>query len=85
MIKLSFAVTLTTALVLGAGAGQQSPPAARPAFKVIGYYAEWTAPRYPLPDIPAAKLTHVNYAFAKIGPDNRLTWKTRAYSIRSRR
>ncbi len=48
----------------------------RPAPKVIGYYAEWTAPRYPLSDIPADKLTHVNYAFARIGPDNRLTWKT---------
>lgn len=46
--------------------------------KVIGYYADWTAGRYPLADIPAAKLTHVNYAFAKIGPDHRLTWNTSA-------
>jgi chitinase len=44
-----------------------------PAFNVIGYYADWTAGRYPLADIPADKLTHVNYAFAKVGPDNRLT------------
>jgi chitinase len=47
--------------------------AARP-LKVIGYYADWTASRYPLAGIPADKLTHVNYAFGKIGPDNRLTW-----------
>ena len=40
---------------------------------VIGYYADWTAERYPLADIPATKLTHVNYAFGKIGGDNRLT------------
>ena len=35
--------------------------------KVVGYYADWTAERYPLADIPADKLTHVNYAFGKIG------------------
>ena len=45
---------------------------------MIGYYADWTASRYPLSGIPAEKLTHVNYAFAKIGTDNRLTVKTRA-------
>lgn len=56
--------------------GWQSPP----AMKVIGYYADWTAARYPLAGIPAAKLTHVNYAFAKIGPDNRLTWNASAAS-----
>ena len=45
---------------------------------MIGYYADWTAARYPLADIPAAKLTHVNYAFGKIGADNRLTWNAGA-------
>ena len=57
-------------LLLASAAGGQNAP---PAMKVIGYYADWTAARYPLADIPAARLTHVNYAFAKIGPDNRLT------------
>jgi chitinase len=56
-------------------AGQQAPPDPRPSSKVIGYYAEWTSSRYPLPEIPAAKLTHVNFAFATIGPDHRLVWK----------
>lgn len=56
-------------------AGQQAPPDPRPSSKVIGYYAEWTSGRYPLPEIPAAKLTHVNFAFATIGPDHRLVWK----------
>jgi chitinase len=46
--------------------------------KVIGYYADWTANRYPLAGIPADKLTHVNYAFGKIGPDNRLTFNAAA-------
>src|SRR5690349_3504626 len=63
------ALTATLA-VLGASPAQTpSPP-----FRVVGYYADWTAVRAPIADIPAAKLTHVNYAFGKIGPDNRLTW-----------
>ena len=54
------------------GHAQTAPP--RPGgFNVIGYYADWTAGRYPMADIPADKLTHVNYAFGKIGADNRLT------------
>ena len=40
------------------------------SYKVVGYYADWTAERYPLADIPADKLTHVNYAFGKIDADN---------------
>jgi GH18 family chitinase len=47
-------------------------------FHVIGYYADWTAARYPIADIPAARLTHVNYAFGKIGPGNKLTWNAAA-------
>jgi len=50
-----------------------SPPQSPAAPKVIGYYAEWTATRYPIEGIPATKLTHVNYAFGKIGADNRLS------------
>ena len=74
MRNLSLAAALLATLFAD-GAGQQTP-AVRPAFKVIGYYADWTAARYPLSGIPAGKLTHVNYAFAKIGTDNRLTVKT---------
>jgi chitinase len=50
--------------------------AAKP-LKVVGYYADWTAARYPLAGIPADKLTHVNYAFGKIDPTNRLTWNAK--------
>ena len=75
MVKFTCVVALAAGLV-AADATRQTASAGRPAFKVIGYYAEWTAPRYPLSDIPADKLTHVDYAFAKIGPDHRLTWKT---------
>jgi chitinase len=63
------ALALTLAL-----AGAKDPSAPASSFHVIGYYADWTAGRYPLADIPAAKLTHVNYAFGKIGADNKLTW-----------
>jgi chitinase len=49
---------------------------------VIGYYADWTAEKYPLADIPADKLTHVNYAFGKIGPDNRLLFNAAAATER---
>jgi chitinase len=48
------------------------------AARVVGYYADWTAARYPLADIPADRLTHVNYAFGKIAADNRLTWNAAA-------
>jgi chitinase len=56
------------------GTTDQDRPPAPAALKVIGYYADWTAARYPLAEIPADKLTNVNYAFGKIGPDNRLTF-----------
>jgi chitinase len=64
---------LLASVCLVAAAGQDARPVS-PGPKVIGYYADWTAARYPLAGIPAAKLTHVNYAFGKIGADNRLTW-----------
>lgn len=37
-------------------------------FKVVAYFAEWGiyARNYQVKDIPAEKLTHINYAFAKI-------------------
>ena len=65
----------TLALCLLTEASGRQAPDVRPALKVIGYYAEWTAVRYPLAEVPAEKLTHVNFAFATIGPDNRLAWK----------
>lgn len=44
----------------------------------IGYFADWHTGeggsfRYLASDIPWAHLTHVNYAFAHIGPDNRIS------------
>src|SRR5205809_2192922 len=67
MIALRIIIAvIATILVVGAWRGPAT------AFNVIGYYADWTGAQYPLADIPADKLTHVNYAFGKIGPDNRL-------------
>ena len=69
-------VFLAVAIAVGASliAAAQDAGPAQSDLKVIGYYADWTAARYPLSGIPADRLTHVNYAFAKIGPDNRLAW-----------
>ena len=45
-----------------------------PAKIVAGYYASWSAySGYTPLDIPASKLTHINYAFAKIGDDLKIT------------
>ena len=41
-------------LSLLSGALQTTPET--PAYRIVGYYADWTAERYPLADIPAAKL-----------------------------
>jgi len=76
MVIFRVAPALLASLIVG-GVWQAPSPTQR-AFNVIGYYADWTAGRYPLADIPADKLTHVNYAFAKIGADNRLTWNAAA-------
>jgi chitinase len=76
-LRLSIALAAAAGLSVVHAGGQAVRPASQP-LKVIGYYADWTASRYPLAGIPAAKLTHVNYAFGKIGPDNRLTWNTSA-------
>lgn len=44
------------------------------AEKVVGYYAAWAAYSNYFPDqIDAGKLTHINYAFANIDSDLRLT------------
>ncbi len=44
-------------------------PASGPERRVIGYFAAWGVygRNYHVPDIPAEKLTHINYAFANIG------------------
>lgn len=45
-------------------------PTPAPTTKVVGYYAAWSAYSGFTPDkVDAAKLTHINYAFANIGSD----------------
>ncbi len=48
------------------------PPATNK--KVVGYYTSWATygRNYQVTDIPADKLTHINYAFANIGDDGRI-------------
>jgi chitinase len=57
-----------TALPAESTAEQRSPPR-----RIIGYYAGWTSrsKNFAPGDIPAAQLTHVNYAFGLIGEDGR--------------
>ena len=44
---------------------------APPAHTVVGYYAGWSAYRgYQASDLPVRLLTHINYAFAGIDPDD---------------
>jgi chitinase len=73
MARLKLFVAVCGGLFVCSTDTQRAALSAPNPFHVIGYYADWTAGRYPLADIPAEKLTHVNYAFGKIGPDNRLT------------
>ena len=64
--------TLVPGLIAALALGLAPVRAQQPAFNIVGYYADWTAARYPLLDIPGNKLTHINYAFAKVSPDNTL-------------
>lgn len=51
-----------------------SSSALPPSTKVIGYYAAWSSYTGYTPDqIDAMKLTHINYAFANIGNDFKIT------------
>ena len=57
-------------LIKNAAKLQIVPPAGK---NIVGYYAAWTANTGFTPDrIDAARLTHINYAFAGIGPDLRI-------------
>ncbi|GAA3073323.1 glycosyl hydrolase family 18 protein [Streptomyces olivoverticillatus] len=46
--------------------------------RVIGYFTGWRTgkdgtPAYLVPDIPWEKVTHLNYAFAHVGPDDKIS------------
>ncbi len=51
-----------------------APASAQPSARIVGYYAAWAAYSGFTPDkIDATKLTHINYAFANIGTDLKIT------------
>lgn len=57
-------------LTVKTAGGTSDTPAAQTEYRVIGYYASWSAyGGYTPSDIPASSLTQVHYAFAKIGGD----------------
>jgi len=80
LVARMFAVLLTV-ICLPQGASSQSggsaaltTPQARPVLRKIGYFIEWgvyVRDYHPL-DIPAEKVTHINYAFANIGSNLRI-------------
>lgn len=61
--KASNTITVTTT--------SAAPPVTQPLTKkIVGYYAGWSSySGYSANKIDATKLTHINYAFANIGPD----------------
>jgi chitinase len=60
------ALTITLSAAFGVAA-QPAPSALTSPSRVVGYFAAWApAHGYQVGDIPAGKLTHVNYAFAVI-------------------
>ncbi len=68
--RMTSAALLAVALLAPDASAQEAPPA-----RVVGYYASWTAssPRsYHIADIPADRLTHVNYAFALIDAQGKI-------------
>ncbi|MCC6805678.1 MAG: glycoside hydrolase family 18 protein [Anaerolineae bacterium] len=47
------------------------------SFRVVGYFASWSIygdDPYLVTDIPADKLTHINYAFARISDDGKIAF-----------
>ena len=72
MRPITFLIALVSIFCQTATTEQTSVP----PYRIVGYYADWTAERYPLADIPADKLTHVNYAFGKIDQSNHLTFNS---------
>lgn len=73
MKKKNIAHSLIAAAVLflaGTGLRAEAAPAKlNKGDTVVGYYTNWSSDKgYNPADIPAGKLTHLNYAFAKIDP-----------------
>jgi chitinase len=50
--------------------GSAAPPRAAAPKRIVGYFTEWSiyGRKYSVADVPAAKLTHLNYAFARVTP-----------------
>lgn len=52
-------------------AGEPPPPPSSGGPRIVGYYTSWSVyvRDYFVANIPASKLTHINYAFANVNPD----------------
>ena len=72
---------LAVCLAAGAESGGEVPESAAARFRVVAYAAGWTMPQ----SIPAERLTHVNFAFARIDGGGRVVLQDARFeqSIRS--
>jgi chitinase len=66
-LRFRFALLMFLLLSVLVGAPLSAQDSA-PEYRIVGYYSSWSiyARQYFVPDIPADKLTHINYAFANI-------------------
>ena len=76
--KRAYAATVLAAAGLAAclRIGVQVPDAAAPEFRVVAYVAGWSMPEV----VPAEKLTHVNFAFARIDPNGGVAFENPRYA-----
>jgi chitinase len=77
MMRFVFALVLI--LLTGSAVARQSRP-----YRIIGYFAGWTIyeAEYFVTDIPADKLTHINYAFAMISDEGEIALRDEEADIR---
>src|SRR4051812_27881637 len=70
MVSWAVAVLAAVAVATLAAGDPADKPAERetPKKRLVGYFAEWAVYQreYNVGDVPADRLTHLNYAFAKI-------------------
>lgn len=65
------AAVLVGAILCSAGCTAPAPEPAPPPFRIVAYVAGWSPPRVIHPE----KLTHINFAFAKIDGDGKVAFE----------
>jgi chitinase len=67
-------LALRVFLLMAASLPLSAPISAQTAYRIVGYFASWSIydRGYRVPEIPADKLTHLNYAFASISDNGEI-------------